>query len=123
MTVLRTFLTDYELGKLQKRYMIGELPHLFEIHNRAFDLALCSHFLFLYSEQFDLDFHIMAILEILRVATETRIFPLMTLNGERSAYVESVAQNLQEKGYEVGFKKVQYELQRGGNEMLWARRS
>lgn len=120
---LRNFVDDYEQGKQQGRYRIGELPYLSGIENRAFDLALCSHFLFLYSEQFDWDFHQAAIEEMLRVALEIRVFPLLTLGGEKSVYVESVVQKLQSKGFEVGIQKVGYELQRGGNEMLWARHS
>ena len=42
----------------------------------AFDLALSSHLLFLYSEQFDLGFHVRALEEMLRVAAEVRVFPL-----------------------------------------------
>ena len=103
---------------MQNRYLIGELPRLPGIHDKAFDLALCSHFLFLYSEQFDGVFHLAALKELLRVAKEVRIFPLLTLNGSRSEYVEPLVQGLKEQGYEVDIRKVRYELQRGGNEML-----
>ncbi|MGB0909995.1 MAG: SAM-dependent methyltransferase [Nitrospirales bacterium] len=115
---LHLFLADYEQGKVQMRYLVGELPHLSEIADEAFDMALCSHFLFLYSNQFWLDFHRVAILEMLRVATEVRIFPLLTLKGVRSAYVDPVMQDLLQQGYEVEILRVTYELQRGGNEML-----
>ena len=122
ITALRTFLTDYELGKIQKRYRLGGLPHLSDVDDDVFDLALCSHFLFLYSERFDFEFHKAAVCEMLRVAREVRIFPLMTLMLERSPYVFPLVQWLREQGYEVRIQKVQYELQRGGNEMLWAKR-
>lgn len=118
---LMDFVVDYELGKQQGRYRIGELPSLSGIGSRAFDMALCSHFLFLYSDQCDCDFHQASIEEMLRVASEIRVFPLLTLGGEKSVYVESVVQRLQSKGFEVGIQKVGYELQRGGNEMLWAK--
>lgn len=118
---LKDFLDDYELGKQQNRYRIGELPHLLGIENGAYDLALCSHFLFLYSDHFDCEFHLTSIQEMLRVATEIRVFPLLTLGREKSVYLEPVIQILQSNGFEVGIQKVAYELQRGGNEMLWAR--
>ena len=118
LTALRLFLADYDLGKASKRYRLGQLPHLSHIENESFDIGLCSHFLFLYSELFGLDFHKVAILEMLRVAKEVRLFPLLTLKGERSTYIEPVVQTLQLQGYCVEIRKVQYELQRGGNEML-----
>lgn len=115
------FAKDYESGKRQGRYRIGELPHLRGIEDQSYDLALCSHFLFLYSDHVDGDFHQAAIQEMLRVATEIRVFPLLTLDRKKSVYVDPVIQMLQAKGYKVGIQQVEYELQRGGNEMLWAR--
>ena len=121
IAALRMFLADFEKGKHQQRYMIGELPRLHQFHDKAFDLALCSHFLFLYSGQLDEEFHKAAIKELVRVAKEIRIFPLLTLQGKRSAHVEPVMQSLQDQGYDVAAQTVPYELQRGGNEMLWVK--
>ena len=56
--------------------MEGALPDL-PFDDGAFDLALSSHLLFLYSEQFDLGFHVRALEEMLRVAAEVRVFPLL----------------------------------------------
>ena len=47
----------------------------------AFDLALSSHLLFLYSELIDTDFHIQALNEMFRVASEVRLFPLLKIGG------------------------------------------
>ena len=55
----------------------------------SFDLALCSHLLFLYSAQFDEAFHRASIREMCRVAAEVRIFPLLALDGSRSPFVEA----------------------------------
>ncbi len=120
---LHTFLADYQKGKAQARYIIGELPYLAGSFDEVFDFALCSHFLFLYSEQFGLNFHLSAILEMLRVATEVRVFPLLTLSGARSAHVDPVVHGLIGRGYNVEIRQVDYELQRGGNEMLRVSRS
>jgi len=121
VTALRTFLADYNQGKIEERYKIGELPNLSTLTGNVFDLVLCSHFLFLYSAQFDEKFHEAALLDMLRVASEVRIFPLMTLQGQRSTYVEPLMQLLRGHGYKVEIHPVRYELQRGGNEMLWIR--
>jgi len=84
----------------------------------SFDLALCSHLLFLYSVQLDLGFHENAILEMCRVAREVRIFPLLALGGRRSNYVDLVAGVLDGLGYTVSVERVAYEFQRGGNQMM-----
>lgn len=114
---LNQFLDDYEIGKEEGRYLIQEVPHL-NFKDDEFELALCSHFLLLYSEQLDYDFHLRAVQEILRVSQELRIFPLLTLMLQRSPHLEPLIDEFTQKGYQVSLEKVQYELQRGGNEML-----
>lgn len=114
---METFLADYELGKRQGRYVAAELPEL-PFRDRAFDLALCSHFLFLYSAQLDMETHIAMIEEMLRVAAEARIFPLLDLNAEKSVHVEPVVDHLRAAGYRTKIGPVPYEFQKGGNEML-----
>lgn len=116
---LRLFLEDYEMGKTVGRYITAELPQL-PFEDNQFDLALCSHFLFLYSAHFDEDFHLRSLQELLRVAKEVRVFPLLTLMLERSPYLDSMIQTLQAT-YDVAIQPVGYELQRGGNEMLVVR--
>lgn len=71
---LRQFVTDFETGRAEGRYATGALPQL-DFTRDQFDLALCSHFLFLYSDHFPYAFHRAAIAEMLRVAAEVRIFP------------------------------------------------
>ena len=83
-----------------------------------FELCLCSHLLFLYSEQLSLEFHLASIYELLRVAREVRIFPLLTLNCEPSAYIELVLEDLSGRGYEVQVRSVTYGFQKGANQML-----
>jgi ubiquinone/menaquinone biosynthesis C-methylase UbiE len=114
---MERFLADYEVGKQQGRYIDAELPTL-PFEDRAFDLALGSHFLFLYSEQFSEDFHVAAIREMARVATEVRVFPLLALGAKRSPHVDAVQHRLQADGYFVGIEKVPYEFQRGGDQMM-----
>ncbi|WP_447968401.1 SAM-dependent methyltransferase [Nitrospira sp. M1] len=121
VTALQTFLADYDRGKEQGRYTIGELPSVSASVDLGFELALCSHLLFLYSAQFDAQFHEAALLDMLGIAAEVRVFPLLTLRGKRSEYVEVIMRRLQRDGYAVGIQQVDYELQRGGNEMLWIR--
>ncbi|MBW4693371.1 MAG: SAM-dependent methyltransferase [Lyngbya sp. HA4199-MV5] len=114
---INTFINDYDAGKADGRYRIDALPQL-TIPDRAYDLALCSHFLFLYSEQLDYSFHLQSIQEMLRVSREVRIFPLLTLMRERSPHLDPVIETLTGQGYRLAIQKVPYELQKGGNEML-----
>jgi hypothetical protein len=87
----------------------------------SFDLALCSHLLFLYSRQLDQTFHVSAATELCRVASEVRIFPLLALGGEPSPHVEGVASALRARGFEVSLDKVPYEFQKGGDHMMRVR--
>ena len=80
IAAMEKFLQDFPTGIEQKRYLTAELPKL-PFANNKFDLALCSHFLFLYSDQFSEEFHLESILEMCRVAKEVRIFPLLKLSG------------------------------------------
>ncbi len=114
---LGTFLQDYQLGKQEDRYQAQELPNL-DFADQSYDLALCSHFLFLYSAQCDRDFHVAAIQEMLRVSQEVRIFPLLTLMQETSPYLDFVMDKFSNLGYFVAIVKVPYELQPGANKML-----
>ncbi|TWJ33366.1 class I SAM-dependent methyltransferase [Geobacter argillaceus] len=117
MCSMRDFLTGFQQGKDEGRYIDAELPNL-PFPDGAFDLALCSHFLFLYSEQFDLAFHLQSLHELCRVAREVRVFPVVELGSIRSRHLDAVVSVLSAEGYQVGGERVGYEFQRGGNEML-----
>lgn len=117
VNALRCFVADYEKGKTEGRYIVGELPNL-DFADRQFQLAVCSHFLFLYSDHLTYEFHRTSVLEMARVASEVRIFPLLTLALKMSPYVQPLIKELKSQGFAVSVEKVGYELQRGGNEML-----
>ncbi len=111
------FLKDYEQGKAEGRYLLGKLP-LLDFKDSAFDIALCSHFLFLYSKHYDYEFHKSSVYEMLRIAGEVRIFPLLDLMLNPSAHIKQLAEELRGDGYNVEIKQVQYEMQRGGNKLM-----
>jgi hypothetical protein len=126
LAAMRRFLAEFDRGKQEGRYVAASLPRL-PFQGNQFSLALVSHLLFLYSEQLDLDFHIAAFKELLRVAGEVRIFPLLTLDREWSPHVNPVREHLERAGFVVEVVVVEYEFQRAanhaGNRMLWVRRS
>ncbi len=117
MRTMRAFLSDYEDGLSDERYIDAALPDL-PFPNDSFDLVLSSHFLFLYDHLFDLDFHIDAMQDMLRVGLEARVFPLLDLNGRRSSLVDPVVAGLTERSFQVSLETVPYEFQRGGNQMM-----
>ncbi len=117
MAAMREFLADYSAGKIEGRYIEAELPTL-PCSDKAFDLALCSHLLFLYSSQLGEGFHQSAAQELCRVAREVRVFPLLALSGGRSPYVDGIVAEVRALGREVSIERVEYEFQRGGNEMM-----
>lgn len=114
---MRVFLDDFTAGKAEGRYVEAGLPTL-PFGDQSFDLALCSHFLFLYTLQFDLACHRAAVRELCRVASDVRIFPLLALGGELSPYVAAIAADFSAHGHAVSIERVPYEFQRGGNQML-----
>jgi hypothetical protein len=117
MKTMERFLVDLPGGINEGRYLAHSLPKL-PFTDKTFDLALCSHFLFLYSEQLSTDFHCQSLQEMLRVAKEVRIFPLLTLERKPSPHFKSVCDWLDQNGYHFEIKQVNYEFQRGGNQMM-----
>lgn len=114
---MRDFLADYESGARDGRYVAAELPAM-PFASKTFDLALCSHFLFLYSDNFSLDFHLQAVDALCSVAREVRIFPILDYNAETSPHLTPVRKHLAESGRHAFVETVPYEFQRGGNQML-----
>ncbi|GAB4042533.1 SAM-dependent methyltransferase [Spirosoma jeollabukense] len=117
MQAMAQFLSDYEDGQQQGRYVANALPGL-PFADWSFDVALCSHLLFLYSEQLPEAFHLESVRELCRVASEVRIFPLISLNGQPSPYLNSVLADCQARGIRTEIVSVDYHFQKGANQML-----
>jgi hypothetical protein len=122
MTAMNDFLEDFSVGKAHGRYVDAELPNL-PFDDASFDLALSSHFLFLYTSQLGESFHRLAIREMCRVAREVRIFPLLALGAVPSSLVEPTLAEFGQAGFDCSIEEVRYEFQRGGNRMMRIRKS
>jgi hypothetical protein len=114
---MKIFLDDYEPGRSVGRYQAAALPEL-PFEDDEFDLCLCSHLLFLYSAQRSFDFHFASMLEMLRVAREVRVFPLLDLGLQRSAHLDPVMAELRSADVHPEIVNVPYEFQKGGGQML-----
>jgi len=121
MAAMQEFLGDYDDGLKDGRYVTGELPTL-PFPDGTFDLVLCSHFLFLYSDHLDLNFHLRAIEEMLRVGSEVRLFPIHGMNAEVSCHLAGVMSHWGKLG-SVELVSVDYEFQVGANQMLAIRKA
>ncbi len=98
MEAMSKFLVDYQDDR--SRYLPIELPNL-PFGNEEFQLALCSHFLFLYSKQNSLYFHIQSLVELCRVATEVRVFPLLELGAIKSRHLDQTIRKLEQSGFKI----------------------
>ncbi|MDE2718600.1 MAG: SAM-dependent methyltransferase [Chloroflexota bacterium] len=98
MQGMKRFLEDYPDGKSDGRYISCGLPDL-PFEDQIFDLALCSHYLFLYSAQLSGAFHMRSIRELCRVAAEVRIFPLLEMGSVNSRHLDAVLASLRDGGY------------------------
>lgn len=117
LRAMALFLADYPSGRADGRYVTAELPAL-PFDDGQFELALCSHLLFLYSDQLSAEFHVESVIELCRVAEEVRIFPLIGLGNATSPHLEAVTRAVETLGKQARIETVPYEFQRGGNQML-----
>lgn len=102
----------------EKRYIPAALPFL-PFADGEFDLLLSAHFLFMYADRLDYQFHIDTLNELLRVTKEeVRIFPLVDLEGNRYKYLEQLITWLDEKGCHTEEVAVAYEFQKNASTML-----
>jgi hypothetical protein len=113
----RSFIEDFKKYGVNK-YIPVEFPST-NFLNGQFTISLVSHFLFLYEDRLDYDFHKKTILELLRITLkEIRIFPIVNLKGKRSKLVEPVIHDEDIGRYRISIRKVDYEFMKNGNEML-----
>lgn len=115
---LESFVKDYNIDN----YSFMTLPKL-SFNDESFDLLLSSHLLFVYDDRFDYAFHKNTILEMLRVAKEVRIFPLVDFQNKHeqkeqnfSPYVYEILEDL--KDYKCEIVKVDFEFQPRAGYML-----
>jgi hypothetical protein len=116
---LNQFLSDYDSGLKEKRYVKGKLPHL-PFEDKSFELVLSGHFLFTYSSKFNFSFILRAILELIRVCSrEVRIYPIQKSSFQPYAEMTELLSILEKKhGINHEIMPVKFEFQRGSNKML-----
>jgi hypothetical protein len=118
---LRLFAEDFQTGLREKRYVKASLPFL-PFPDRRFELVICAHFLFIYDDKLDYEFHLNSILELSRVCSkEIRIYPLQSMSARIYPFMEKLIRDLKQKGVEARIVEVEFEFLRGSNFMLQIR--
>lgn len=101
-------------------YRGGALPEL-PYEDDSFALVLCSHFLFLYAEQFGLSFHKESIRELKRVCKPggvIRIYPLLSLKWEPYEGLEELLEMVRAEGGTPVLRTSHLPFIPGSNQML-----
>ena len=113
----RRFLAD--ITARPGNYVAGDV-HRLPFADNSFDLVLCSHLLFTWSDVFDDDWHRRAIAELLRVGRgEVRIFPtVVQKTGAPVPFLAALRANFAARGVSSRLVKVPYLFQVGADEML-----
>ena len=119
---MQLFIDDFASEQSKSRYLSSSLPSL-PFGEQEFGLSLCSHFLFLYSIQHNINFHVESIKELCRVSKQVRIFPILELGAIESRHLSNVRTEIASEGYDTELIQVPYEVQRGGNQMLCVQRA
>lgn len=84
-------------------YVAASLPSL-PLGDDSYNLIFCSHFLFLYAEQFGYEFHEQAVAELIRVCKpggQIRIYPLISLHWKPYLHLERLIAHIRSLGCEA----------------------
>lgn len=116
LSALQNYAND--MREFNERYVPLTIPSL-PFKDGEFDILFSAHFLFMYADRLDYQFHIETLNELLRVTKgEVRIFPLVDLEGKRYEHLDKIIFYLVDNGCTVEEVKVSYEFQINANTML-----
>ena len=115
---LDLFCEDFPAGKSSGRYVPALLPNL-PFENGQFDLVLSGHFLFIYDDRFDYDFHLAAIREMARVSRgEVCVFPPRGMNRQPYPHLDRLRRDLEREGIVSEVRASHYEFVKGWKDLL-----
>lgn len=125
---MKAFAEDYVEMDATDRYIEASLPRL-PFGSKSFDLVLCAHLLFVYSDldtggcletsPFDYEFHLRSILEMLRVSIgEVRIYPIAGVNQTEHPYLPRILRYLRGLNVETEIVPVVFKDIAGADRML-----
>lgn len=116
MQALRDCAAD--MKQAPERYVPAVLPEL-PFSDEAFDITLSAHFLFMYADRLDYDFHVRTIRELMRVTREEiRIFPLADLSNRKYEHARPLIEYIDSQGWDAEEVRVPYRFQKNADSML-----
>lgn len=114
------FMEQYTQNEKEQRFFHGALPHL-PFSDHTFALLLCNHFLFLYEKQFNFEFHVKALKEMIRITKkggEIRIYPLVGFNHEIYPYLNNLIETLENDHVKIKLLPTTFRFMPKATEML-----
>ncbi len=121
---LENFHADYGASFSRDHYISARLPNL-PFEDNLFSLVLCSHFLFLYEEQFDFQFHLEAIQELFRVCKpggRILVYPLSTFKRQTYFGLKKLQSTLSAQGIEIRRIPTTFRFLKGATDVLQIRK-
>ncbi len=115
---IETFFADFDQGIKEKRYISCDKGKTLPFKQYEFGLGLINHYLFVNYADHGVDEHVSLIEDMVRVAGEVRVFPLLDKSGKISKLLGPVMLSLQKKQLGVEIRQVNSNLKRAGNAML-----
>lgn len=115
---LELFCADFRAGKTAGRYVAALLPGL-PFADGQFDLVLSGHFLFIYDDRFNYDFHLAAIRELARISSgEVRIFPPRRMDRQPYPQLDQLRHDLEQQGIVSELRPSNFEFVKGWKDLL-----
>lgn len=119
---IELFYNDFDQGIKEGRYLSCINPDILIAEDCCFDLALITHHLFVNFDDQGVEEHVALIHEMIKIAGEVHVFPLLDKYGQISKLLGPVMLSLQQSQLGLEVCQVGSQLQKSGNAMLrvWA---
>lgn len=114
------FIDSYKQDIKKEKYIPASLPSL-PFKDDTFSLTFCNHFLFLYQEQFNFQFHLEAILEMIRVTKKggsVYIYPLVDFKYQNYPHLNKLIESLIEIGVSPKVNETNFRFLPSANHFL-----
>jgi len=106
----KQFINSYKSDENKDQYIPAKLPNL-PFDDGTFSHVFCNHFLFLYQAQYDFQFHLAAIQEMVRITKKGGsifIYPLVGFKDELYPHLEELIEVLNADGVQSNTKETNF---------------
>lgn len=119
---LEEFTKDFTNCFKERRYVHATLPEL-PFPDKSFETVLSGHFLFLYGDRLDLDFHRACLYEFVRICRgEVRVYPILGHDAKPYPHIDEIISSLYAKGIKAEIRDVPFEFLKGATQMMVLKR-